>query len=83
MLSSVLNSDRAIEVNIIIMRALGRIRGMLAGHKDLAGKLEELEAKYQEHDFQIKAVFDAIHNLLKPPKSKSRPIGFLAEEKKK
>jgi len=73
MLSSVLNSDRAIAVNIEIMRAFVRLREMVASHKELAKKLEALEKKY---DAQFKIVFDAIHALLEPPKKPKRRIGF-------
>ena len=79
MLSSVLNSERAIQVNIEIMRAFVRLRRILASHADLARKLEALEKKY---DAQFKVVFDAIRELMKPPESKKRPIGFLVEEPK-
>jgi phage regulator Rha-like protein len=64
MLSSVLNSERAIEVNIQIMRAFVELREMIATHKDLAKKLEELEMKY---DAQFRVVFDAIRELMVPP----------------
>ena len=67
MLSSVLRSERAIQVNIAIMRTFGRLREMLSLHKDLARKLEELEKKY---DSQFRTVFDAIRELMKPD---SRP----------
>ena len=77
MLSSVLNSERAIKVNIEIMRAFVRLRRMLAPHADLARKLEALEKKY---DAQFKVVFEAIRELMKPPETKRRPIGFLVEE---
>ena len=63
MLSSVLRSERAIQVNIAIMRAFGQLRELLATHKDLARKLEELEKKY---DAQFKVVFNAIRQLMKP-----------------
>jgi hypothetical protein len=79
MLSSVLNSERAVKVNIEIMRAFVRLRRMLASHADLARKLQALEKKY---DAQFKVVFDAIRELMKPPESKKRPIGFLVEEPK-
>jgi hypothetical protein len=74
MLSSVLRSDRAIQVNIEIMRAFVRLRQILASNAELAGKLAALEKKY---DIQFKAVFDAIRQLMTPldPKKK-RPIGF-------
>ena len=74
MLSSVLRSDRAVRVNIEIMRAFVRLRQMLEGHKALAGKLAKLEKKY---DAQFKVVFDAIRQLMAPPAGqKKRPIGF-------
>jgi hypothetical protein len=79
MLSSVLRSRRAIQVNIEIMRAFVRLRRMLASHADLARKLDNLEKKY---DAQFKVVFDAIRELMRPPESKKRPIGFLIEETK-
>jgi hypothetical protein len=79
MLSSVLRSKRAIQVNIEIMRAFVRFRRLLASHADLARKLDTLERKY---DAQFKVVFDAIRELMKPPESKKRPIGFLVEEAK-
>ncbi len=77
MLSSVLNSDRAIAVNIEIMRAFVKLREMVASHKVLAKKLEELEKKY---DAQFKVVFDTIHALLEPPKKPKRRIGFETSE---
>jgi DNA-binding PadR family transcriptional regulator len=74
MLSSVLRSDRAVQVNIEIMRAFVRLRQMLESHKGLAKKLENLEKKY---DAQFKVVFDAIRQLMEPPASKKkRSIGF-------
>src|SRR5262245_35946169 len=63
MLSSVLNSERAIEVNITIMRAFVRLRSMLAGHADLARRLQKLEQKYDE---QFAEVFDAIREMMAP-----------------
>jgi hypothetical protein len=79
MLSSVLNSERAIQVNIEIMRAFVRLRRILASHAELARKLDALEKKY---DTQFKVVFDAIRQLMTPPEPKKRPIGFLVEEPK-
>jgi hypothetical protein len=73
MLSSVLRSERAIQVNIAIMRTFGRLRVLLADHKDLARKLSELEQRY---DAQFKVVFDAIRELMEPPPKSGRPIGF-------
>jgi hypothetical protein len=77
MLSSVLNSERAILVNIEIMRSFVKIREMLAVHKDLAKKLEEIEKKY---DSQFRVVFDAIRQLMTPPETKKRMIGFGREK---
>ena len=75
MLSSVLKSKRAVQVNIEVMRAFVKLREMLASHKDLALKLAEMEKKY---DSQFKVVFDAIRELMTPiePPPKPRRIGF-------
>ncbi len=73
MLSSVLNSERAIQVNIAIMRAFVRMRRMLVGHEELARKVDTLEKKY---DSQFRGVFDAIRALMEPPKTPRRRIGF-------
>jgi hypothetical protein len=72
-LSSVLNSERAIQVNISIMRAFTLLRSMLASHADLARKLENLERKY---DGQFRVIFDAIRDLMTPATSTKQPIGF-------
>jgi hypothetical protein len=77
MLSSVLKSRRAVQVNIEIMRTFVRLRRILASHADLARKLEALEKKY---DGQFRVVFEAIRELMKPPEPKKRPIGFLVEK---
>ena len=74
MLSSVLRSERAIQVNVEIMRAFVRMRGLAVSYADLEGKLEALEQKY---DAQFKVVFDAMRQLMEPPPSAAtRPIGF-------
>ena len=73
MLSSVLRSRRAIEVNIAIMRAFVRLRQLLATHKDLARKLEELERRY---DRRFKLVFVAIRELIARTEPAKRRIGF-------
>jgi len=70
MLSSVLNSDRAIQVNIQIMRAFTKLREVLATHKDLQKKIEE-------HDLQIKSIFQTLRKLLALPETPKRKIGFL------
>ena len=73
MLSSVLKSKRAIQVNIEIMRAFVRFREMIAPYKHLARRLDELEKKY---DAQFKVVFDAIRKLMEPIDKTKKPIGF-------
>ena len=73
MLSSVLRSKRAVRVNIEIMRAFVHLRVLLATHKGLAEKLDQLEKKY---DSQFKIVFDAIRQLMQPPEKPKRRIGF-------
>ncbi len=77
MLSSVLNSKRAIEVNIMIIRTFVKLRKMMATHKDLARKLEELEKKY---DGQFQVVFEAIRQLIEIEEKPKRKIGFIAKE---
>ena len=77
MLSSVLNSKRAIQVNIAIMRAFVKLRQILATHKELAEKLNELEGKLDKHDEDILVIFEAIRQLMEPPPAKARVItGF-------
>ncbi len=73
MLSSVLNSKRAIQVNIQIMRTFIKLREMLLTHKELKQKIEAMERKY---DYQFKIVFDAIKKLLEPPEKPKGKIGF-------
>ena len=77
MLSSVLNSARAVKVNIEIMRAFVGLRQMLASNAELAKKLDSLEKKY---DAQFKVGFDVIRQLMTPPETKKRKIGFRREE---
>lgn len=77
MLSSVLNSKRAIQVNIQIMRAFTKLRQMLATHEELRQKIEAMEAKY---DDQFKVVFEAIRQLLAKEEVSDRKIGFLKED---
>jgi hypothetical protein len=78
MLSGILNSNRAIEANIQIMRAFVKLREMIASNKDLSRRLDDLEKKY---DSQFKVVFEAIRQLMTPPVSKKRKIGFHLKEK--
>jgi hypothetical protein len=79
MLSSILRSKQAAEVNIQIMRTFVQLRAMVASHKDLARRLDALENKY---DGQFKVVFDAIRELMMPPEPKRKKIGFKLKEKK-
>jgi hypothetical protein len=67
MLSSVLHSERAVQVNIAIMRAFVKLREFLLTHKELAEKIEELERKYQLHETDIQVIFMTIRKLLEPP----------------
>jgi len=73
MLSGLLNSKRAIQVNIAIMRAFVKLRELLLTHKELAEKLEELERKYQLHETDIQAIFEVIKKLLEPPPEPPKP----------
>jgi len=86
MLSTVLNSERAIMVNIQIMRTFTKLRELFATHKDLQRKIETLEGKYKQHDKQFKVVFEAIRQLLEPPPVPEKPkgrIGFTGSWEKK
>jgi len=76
MLASVLNSPRAIEVSIYVVRAFVRLRQLLATHRDLAAKLAALERKLQRHDAEIRSLFDAIKQLMTPPEPPRRRVGF-------
>lgn len=76
MLSSVLRSERAIRVNIEIMRAFVKIRQYLGAHEDLARKIGELEKRIKTHDGEIALIFSAIHSMLHPATKKKRQIGF-------
>lgn len=78
MLSSVLNSERAIEVNIAIMRAFVKLRQIIYANKELAQKLKELEQRIEKHDTEIHAIFEAIRQLMTPPEKPKRRIGFHA-----
>ena len=77
MLSSVLRSKRAIQVNIAIMRTFVKLKAILSTHKELAHKLNELERKIEKHDVDIQSIFEAIRQLMAPPPEKPRRmIGF-------
>jgi hypothetical protein len=79
MLSSVLNSETAVEVGLVIVRTFVYLREMLSTHKELAIKLEELERKTSSHDQAIAGLIDAIRNLMQSSTDSSRPIGFTAD----
>ena len=84
MLSSVLNSKRAIEVNIAIMRAFVKLREMLATHKELAHKLSDLEQRLEKHDDHIQTIFEAIRQMMATSDKKGKKkIGFTVKEKQK
>ena len=83
MLSSILNSDRAVEVNREIMRAFLRLRRILSTHTELAKKLSELEKKLKDHEEKISMIFDAIRQLMAPPEKSKIKIGFTVKEKQK
>ena len=76
MLSSVLRSERAVQVNVAIMRAFVSLRRMLSANEGLARKLAELERRLEGHDQAIKSLFDAIRELMTPPVKPKRRIGF-------
>lgn len=76
MLSSVLKSRRAIQVNIAIMKTFVKLRETLSAHKELAHKLNELENKIEKHDEEIKLIFNAIRQLMKQEEKPKRKVGF-------
>jgi hypothetical protein len=78
MLGNVLKSDRAIEVSLLVVRTFVQLRQMLSTHKELAAKLEALERKIGSHDQAIAGLIDAIRQLMVPPESGKRPIGFIS-----
>ena len=81
MAASVLNTPRAVEMSVFVVRAFVRLRAFLATHKELAEKLAELERKLESHDDQIVAIIDAIKRLMAPPApADKRRIGFRAKD---
>jgi hypothetical protein len=79
MLASVLNSDRAVRVNILIVRAFVWLRGLLATNRELAAKMAELERRLEGHDEAIRNLFEAIQAMLAGPPGPKRLIGFNRE----
>ena len=82
MVASVLNTKRAMQVSVFVVRAFVKLREMLSTHKELAHKLAVLERKLQNHDESIRSLVVAIRQLMATPEPKKRPIGFLVEEAK-
>jgi phage regulator Rha-like protein len=80
MAATVLNSTRATEMSVFIVRAFVQLREMLSTHKELAAKLNALERKVGSHDQAIGGLIDAIRQLMAPPETKKRGIGFLADQ---
>jgi hypothetical protein len=78
MVASVLNSERAVEVSIYVVRAFVKLREMLGTQKALARKLAQLERHVASHDSHIRSLFEAIRQLMEPPATRSRRIGFKA-----
>lgn len=81
MLASVLNSFRAIEVSMYVVRAFVNLRETLAMHRTLAQKLSELERRFEKHDEEIQSLFHAIRQLMTPPEPKRGKIGFILKER--
>lgn len=81
MAANVLNSPRAVQMSVFVVRAFVRLRQLVATHKKIAAKLAELERKVAAHDSHIGSLFDAIRQLMAPPESKKRKIGFLVSER--
>ena len=81
MAANVLNSKRAVQASVFVVRAFVRLREILATHKEIAAKVEELERKLTSHDRQIIEIVKVIKQLMTPPKPDSRPIGFSTPKK--
>ena len=82
MAATVLNTQRAMETSIFVVRAFIRLREILATHKELARKLIELERRLQNHDGQIRTIFEAIHQLMTPSEEPRKKIGFKVKERR-
>jgi len=80
MAATVLNTPRAIEASLFVVRAFVRLREMAATHKELARRLSQLEQHLQAHDQQIQAIFEAIRQLMSPPEKPRKKIGFEVKE---
>ena len=82
MAASVLNTARAVEVGRYVVQAFVQQRELLAAHKDLAGKLKDLERKYAAHDQAIAGIIATIRQMVAPPETKKKPIGFVHPKEK-
>lgn len=76
MAANVLNSLQAVRMSVLVIRAFVRLRELLGSNKDLARKVSDLERKFGNHDAQIRQIFEALHELMDPPHTPSRRIGF-------
>jgi len=83
MAASVLNTPRAIQASVYVVRAFVRLREMLATHRELAAKLSDLEERITDHDEQIQVIFEAIRRLMTPPEKPRKRIGFEVNEPKR
>jgi len=79
MAATILNSPKAVEMSVFVVRAFIELREWLSTHRELAAKLEQLEHKVSSHDQALAGVIDAIRQLMAPPQPKKRPIGFVAD----
>jgi hypothetical protein len=77
MAATILNSEKAIEISVHVVRVFVKLRTILTQHKDLAHKLVELESRIGTHDKAIRSLFDAIRQLMTPPEKEKRPVGFV------
>jgi len=80
MLAAVLNSQKAIEMSLFVVRAFIRLREIISTHKELAQKLKELELKIDSHDQHIQAIFEFINQLIAPPEKPKRKMGFTIDK---
>ena len=80
MAATILNSQRAIEMSVFIVRAFIQLRDLLSSHKQLSSSLDDLERKLASHDRDITMIVNAIRNLITPPSQKKRQIGFVVDE---
>ena len=83
MVATVLNTQRAVEISLYVVRAFVKLRELLASNKELAAKLNALEHKLDSHDQAIAGLINAIRELMRPPETKKRPIGFVTPQEKK